>query len=86
MYEKPNFKGEKLALDEGDLELTCPFICPEEEEVEEVTMVKEVQPENAKPNRPEPNGEQNGEPAEKPKPARKFIIGSLRRTVRVTSQ
>uniref|UniRef100_A0A668ASC0 PR domain containing 1b, with ZNF domain n=1 Tax=Myripristis murdjan TaxID=586833 RepID=A0A668ASC0_9TELE len=32
LYEKPNFKGEKIALDEGDIELTCPFNPPEEEE------------------------------------------------------
>ncbi|XP_051729242.1 beta/gamma crystallin domain-containing protein 2 [Ctenopharyngodon idella] len=25
LYEKPNFKGEKIALDEGDIELTNPF-------------------------------------------------------------
>ncbi|XP_070403426.1 beta/gamma crystallin domain-containing protein 2 [Nothobranchius furzeri] len=25
LYEKPDFKGEKIALDEGDIELTCPF-------------------------------------------------------------
>uniref|UniRef100_A0A674NW84 Beta/gamma crystallin domain-containing protein 1-like n=1 Tax=Takifugu rubripes TaxID=31033 RepID=A0A674NW84_TAKRU len=25
LYEKPNFKGNKIALDEGDLEITCPF-------------------------------------------------------------
>ena len=80
MYEKPNFKGEKLALDEGDLELASPFVCPEEE-VEE-----EVQPENAKQNGSEAKEDQSGKPAEKPKPARKFIIGSLRRSVRVTSQ
>ncbi|KAM7384551.1 hypothetical protein PAMA_011758 [Pampus argenteus] len=30
LYEKPNFKGEKVALDEGDIELTCPFSSPEE--------------------------------------------------------
>ncbi|CAB1351219.1 unnamed protein product, partial [Coregonus sp. 'balchen'] len=32
LYEKPNFKGEKIALDEGDIELTYPFDPPEEEE------------------------------------------------------
>ncbi|XP_013882984.1 absent in melanoma 1 protein [Austrofundulus limnaeus] len=35
LYEKPNFKGEKVALDEGDIELTCPFSPPEEEEEEQ---------------------------------------------------
>ncbi|CAL8373627.1 unnamed protein product [Boreogadus saida] len=78
MYEKPNFKGEKVALDEGDLELTCPFMCPEEEE--EVVVVKEAQPESAKQNGVEANGEQHGE--QNGAPARKFIIGSLRRSVR----
>lgn len=55
LYEKPNFKGEKIALDEGDIELTSPFLPPEEQQ-------------------------QNGE-AERE--ARKFIIGSIRRAVRV---
>ncbi|XP_041867387.1 beta/gamma crystallin domain-containing protein 1 [Melanotaenia boesemani] len=31
LYEKPNFKGKKVALDEGDIELTCPFGPPEEQ-------------------------------------------------------
>ncbi|XP_037549013.1 beta/gamma crystallin domain-containing protein 1 [Nematolebias whitei] len=35
LYEKPNFKGEKVALDEGDIELTCPFSSPEEAEPNE---------------------------------------------------
>lgn len=55
LYEKPNFKGEKIALDEGDIELTSPFLPPEEQQ-------------------------QDGE-AERE--ARKFIIGSIRRAVRV---
>ncbi|KAM4539812.1 uncharacterized protein crybg2 [Odontesthes bonariensis] len=58
LYEKPNFKGEKIALDEGDIELTCPFSLPEE-----------------------PNGPKEPKEAE-PKPARRFIIGSVRRAVR----
>uniref|UniRef100_A0A8C7Z5C3 Beta/gamma crystallin 'Greek key' domain-containing protein n=1 Tax=Oryzias sinensis TaxID=183150 RepID=A0A8C7Z5C3_9TELE len=64
LYEKPNFKGEKVALDEGDIELSCPFSPPEE---------------------PQENGvEENGgedEPTERT-PARRFIIGSMRRAVR----
>ncbi|XP_053095306.1 beta/gamma crystallin domain-containing protein 1 [Pangasianodon hypophthalmus] len=31
LYEKPEFKGEKFALDEGDIELTNPFRPPEDE-------------------------------------------------------
>ncbi|KAK2920895.1 beta/gamma crystallin domain-containing protein 1 [Channa argus] len=31
LYEKPNFKGEKFALDEGDIELTNPFNPPDAE-------------------------------------------------------
>lgn len=58
LYEKPNFKGEKIALDEGDIELTSPFLPPEEQQ-------------------------QNGETKREDAPARKFIIGSIRRAVRV---
>ncbi|KAF7698480.1 hypothetical protein HF521_004990 [Silurus meridionalis] len=31
LYEKPEFKGEKIALDEGDVELTIPFRAPQDE-------------------------------------------------------
>ncbi|KAM3596272.1 uncharacterized protein V6R79_011530 [Siganus canaliculatus] len=65
LYEKPNFKGEKIALDEGDIELTNPFNPPEEQLQNGEAEVKE----------------QNGETSE-PKPAKKFIIGSIRRAVR----
>lgn len=59
LYEKPNFKGEKIALDEGDIELTYPFNPPEEQL-------------------------QNGGASDaQTKPARRFIIGSVRRAVRV---
>ncbi|KAM9737220.1 uncharacterized protein crybg2 [Menidia menidia] len=68
LYEKPNFKGEKVALEEGDIELTCPFSPPED-------LL--------------PNGQKEGEEEEEEgteqvetKPARKFIIGSVRRAVR----
>lgn len=66
LYEKPNFKGEKIALDEGDIEITCPFSPPEHQQ----------------------NGYEEGAqkgPGEQSKPesARKFIIGSIRRAVRV---
>lgn len=67
LYEKPNFKGEKVALDEGDIELTCPFHPPEEQQQQKV--------------------EQNGQTGdEQAKPPRKFIIGSLRRAVRVREE
>ncbi|XP_068432110.1 beta/gamma crystallin domain-containing protein 2-like [Clinocottus analis] len=70
LYEKPNFKGEKIALDEGDIELTYPFN-PEE------------QLQNGEKEAGKQNGEQNGETSDVPtEPARKFIIGSLRRAVR----
>lgn len=71
LYEKPNFKGEKIALDEGDIELTFPF-GPLEEQLQN----GEVQ---GKPQ----DGEKSEEPSEKDsKPARRFIIGSIRRAVR----
>lgn len=60
MYEKPNFKGEKVALDEGDIELTSPFIPPEEQQQNGGEETKGMNP-----------------------PTRKFIIGSVRRAVRV---
>lgn len=63
LYEKPNFKGEKIALDEGDIELTSPFIPPEEEQQQQQNNAVEAK---------------GGNP-----PARKFIIGSIRRAVRV---
>ncbi|KAM4725682.1 uncharacterized protein crybg2 [Anableps anableps] len=66
LYEKPNFKGEKVALDEGDMELTCPFGPPAEE-------LQNGQEEKK-------NGETE-EQTEK-KPTRRFIIGSVRRAVR----
>lgn len=67
LYEKPNFKGEKIALDEGDIELTYPFN-PEEEL------------QNGEKEAGEPSGETSDVQSE---PARRFIIGSLRRAVRV---
>ncbi|KAM9340208.1 uncharacterized protein crybg2 [Symphorus nematophorus] len=73
LYEKPNFKGEKFALDEGDIELTCPFNPPEE------------QLQNGQKEGEQQNGKQNGETSDaqtENKPARRFIIGSVRRAVR----
>lgn len=70
LYEKPNFKGEKIALDEGDIELTYPFSPPEE------------QLQNGHQENKENNGE-TGDVQTENQPARKFIIGSIRRAVRV---
>lgn len=67
LYEKPDFKGEKIALDEGEIELTNPFSTAEDEQ-------------NGQ------NGQQEaGKNDSDPKPAapRRFVIGSLRRAVRV---
>ncbi|XP_062266344.1 uncharacterized protein LOC133972789 [Platichthys flesus] len=78
MYEKPNFKGEKYALDEGDIELSCPFSLPEEEQLQN------GQKENGQKEEAE-GKEQNGETGDEQTetaPTRKFIIGSLRRAVR----
>uniref|UniRef100_A0A3Q1D297 Beta/gamma crystallin 'Greek key' domain-containing protein n=1 Tax=Amphiprion ocellaris TaxID=80972 RepID=A0A3Q1D297_AMPOC len=81
LYEKPNFKGEKIALDEGDIELTYPYNLPEEE-------LQNGQKEGGQPSgQPsgQPNGEPNGEAKDEQteaKPARRFIIGSIRRAVR----
>ncbi|CAB1434389.1 unnamed protein product [Pleuronectes platessa] len=78
MYEKPNFKGEKYALDEGDIELSCPFSPPEEEQLQN------GQRENGQKEAVEGKG-QNGETSDEQTetaPTRKFIIGSLRRAVR----
>ncbi|XP_051520737.1 uncharacterized protein LOC127421647 [Myxocyprinus asiaticus] len=69
LYEKPDFKGEKVALDEGDIELSNPFQLPEEEE--------EVNEQNRT---AQENGEEDQE--SKPQPKRTFIIGSIRRAVR----
>lgn len=74
LYEKPNFKGEKIALDEGDIELTYPFNPPEE-------ALQNGHMENK-----EQNGEMKGEASDgqtESQLARKFIIGSIRRAVRV---
>nr|XP_029519503.1 beta/gamma crystallin domain-containing protein 1-like [Oncorhynchus nerka] len=69
LYEKPNFKGEKIALDEGDIELTYPFDPPEE--------VEGQQPQNG-----EDSQKEGGEEVVEAKTARRFIIGSVRRVVR----
>lgn len=70
LYEKPNFKGEKIAVDEGDIEITCPFNLPAE------------QLQNGHEDGKEQNGEKSNVQTES-EPARKSIIGSIRRAVRV---
>lgn len=92
LYEKPNFKGEKIALDEGDIELTYPFN-PPEEQPENGERDGEEQSENGQKdgkeqteNGAEVGEEQTGETGDEQvetKPARRFIIGSVRRAVRV---
>ncbi|ROL52959.1 Beta/gamma crystallin domain-containing protein 2 [Anabarilius grahami] len=67
LYEKPDFKGEKIALDEGDMELTNPF-GPDEEMTDQQNGTT-----------PD-HGEEDGEP--KPQMKRRFVIGSIRRAVR----
>ncbi|KAL1256176.1 hypothetical protein QQF64_014237, partial [Cirrhinus molitorella] len=68
LYEKPNFKGEKIALDEGDIELTDPFGPPDEEVFGQQNGATQD------------HGEEDHEP--KPRPKRKFCFGSIRRAVR----
>ncbi|XP_073677558.1 uncharacterized protein crybg2 [Garra rufa] len=68
LYEKPNFKGEKIALDEGDIELTDPFGPPDEEVVGQQNGTTQH------------HGEEDHEP--KPRLKRKFSFGSIRRAVR----
>ncbi|KAM9838814.1 uncharacterized protein crybg2 [Aulostomus maculatus] len=88
LYEKPDFKGERIALDEGDIELGYPFSPPEEEEPQ-TQMQPQPQPNGPKEadenNSEEQSGEKNGETSEgqtETRPARRFIIGSIRRAVR----
>uniref|UniRef100_A0A3Q2XDL3 PR domain containing 1b, with ZNF domain n=1 Tax=Hippocampus comes TaxID=109280 RepID=A0A3Q2XDL3_HIPCM len=76
LYEQRNFKGEKIALDEGDIELTCPFQQPEAEGEQQTNGQKVAE---------EQKGEENGETSEgqtKTKAAKRSIIGSVRRAVR----
>ncbi|XP_061671087.1 uncharacterized protein LOC133498354 [Syngnathoides biaculeatus] len=76
LYEKRNFKGEKIALDEGDIELTCPFQQTEEEGEHQVNGQKVTEEQKDEQN------EETNEEQSKTKPARRFIIGSVRRAVR----
>ncbi|KAA0710289.1 Beta/gamma crystallin domain-containing protein 2 [Triplophysa tibetana] len=66
LYEKPDFKGEKIALDEEDIELTNPFGPPEEEE---------APLENG-------NAQDQEDEELKPQMKKTFAIGSIRRAVR----
>uniref|UniRef100_A0A672I0Y1 Serine-rich adhesin for platelets-like n=1 Tax=Salarias fasciatus TaxID=181472 RepID=A0A672I0Y1_SALFA len=75
LYEKPEFKGEKIALDEGDIELTYPF-GPPEEPLQDGQQEAGPQQQNGE------QGEQQGEQQGEARPARRFIIGSIRRAVR----
>ncbi|XP_075995421.1 uncharacterized protein crybg2 [Genypterus blacodes] len=75
LYEKPNFKGEKIALDEGDIEITFPFSPPEEQ-------LQNGQEKGGQKDATGQNGEQDGDKQADTKPAKKFIIGSIRRAVR----
>ncbi|XP_016365406.1 serine-rich adhesin for platelets-like isoform X1 [Sinocyclocheilus rhinocerous] len=68
LYEKPEFKGEKIALDEGDIELTNPFGPPDEEVVDQQNGTTQDHEEE--------------EHESKPRLKRKFVIGSIRRAVR----
>lgn len=70
LYEKPNFKGDKVALDEGDIELPNPFSPPEE------------QLQNGHGEEKEQNGESSDAQTDT-KPPKRFSIGSIRRAVRV---
>ncbi|XP_077600155.1 uncharacterized protein crybg2 [Stigmatopora nigra] len=80
LYEKRNFKGEKVALDEGDIELTCPFKTEEDEEEAKAKDLNGQKVEEQKDAGNDGAAEDGGET--KAKPARKFIIGSVRRAVR----
>ncbi|XP_065146186.1 uncharacterized protein crybg2 isoform X2 [Paramisgurnus dabryanus] len=68
LYEQPNFKGERIALDEGDTELTNPFGPLDEEEDHRPNGIVQNQ------------GDEENE--SKPRLKKKFVIGSIRRAVR----
>ncbi|KTG41880.1 hypothetical protein cypCar_00007094, partial [Cyprinus carpio] len=68
LYEKPEFKGEKIALDEGDIELTNLFGPPDEEVLDQQNGTMQD------------HGEEDHEA--KPRLKRNFVIGSIRRAVR----
>lgn len=68
LYEKPEFKGEKIALDEGDIELTNLFGPSDEEVLDQQNGTMQD------------HGEEDHEA--KPRLKRNFVIGSIRRAVR----
>ncbi|KAJ0054770.1 hypothetical protein NL108_001919 [Boleophthalmus pectinirostris] len=84
LYEKPDFKGEKIALDEGEIELTNPF-GPMEEQMPQVNgqMNGQVNGQVNGGHMNETNGEQEttDSPTEDKK-VRRCVIGSIRRVVR----
>lgn len=66
-------------MDEGDIELTCPFQQPEAEGEQQTNGQKVAD---------KPKGDENGETSEgqtKTKAAKKSVIGSVRRAVRVSA-
>ncbi|XP_072550444.1 beta/gamma crystallin domain-containing protein 2 [Salminus brasiliensis] len=67
LYEKPDFKGEKIALDEGDIELTYPFGPVEDRQGPTQNGTQGPEEDSSEP---------------KPTAPRQFVIGSLRRAVR----
>ncbi|XP_076850901.1 uncharacterized protein crybg2 [Brachyhypopomus gauderio] len=67
LYEKPEFKGQKIALDEGDIELTNPFGSQDNGQRPTQNGTGE-------------SGEDGPDP--EPNETKTFIIGSLRRAVR----
>ncbi|XP_048848605.1 uncharacterized protein crybg2 isoform X3 [Brienomyrus brachyistius] len=88
LYEKPNFMGEKIALEEGDIELTCPFGKSAEGQ-EKRQENGERNGEKSGEKNGEENGQENGEEAgdkgeqiENAPAEKAFIVGSLRRAVR----
>ncbi|XP_043072997.1 uncharacterized protein crybg2 [Puntigrus tetrazona] len=68
LYEKPDFKGEKVALDEGDIELTNPFGPQDEEMLDQQNGTTQDHEEEEHESRPQLK--------------KKFVIGSIRRAVR----
>ncbi|KAF4100520.1 serine-rich adhesin for platelets [Onychostoma macrolepis] len=68
LYEKPDFKGEKVALDEGDIELTNPFGPPDEEVIDQQNVTTQDHEEE--------------DHESKARLKRTFVIGSIRRAVR----
>lgn len=78
--------GEKIALEEGDIELTCPFGKSAEGQQNGQENGERIGKKSGEKNGQE-NGEvagQNGEQTENAPAEKKFVVGSLRRAVRVS--